>query len=342
MDLAESISELGLADRVPHLSAAVDRSKVATERMRAALADFDSGGGAMDVVAFGSLARQEYTPASDVDYLVLVDAMPEDPAVPHELLSRIRDCLSVEATADGSSKSPGATGLFGRAAGIYDIINQVGLEGDTNSTHTVRMEVIQESVSLLNAEVHSKILGSTLRRYITLFDVPQARPPRFLLNDMLRYWRQITVDYQAKTPVGGQEPKAVMRYLKLLTTRKNFIASSILPLIAPRDLEVPWEVYLKDMYSIPPLARLATVTKNAPDPVKDAVRTVFSTIDLFIENTESADKRKRWNTLPWEARKSDDGYRVFRAAAEELQLAFECIFLDWDDVAKNTRSYLLL
>ncbi|MEZ0053709.1 hypothetical protein ABIA30_004742 [Mycobacterium sp. MAA66] len=296
----------------------------------------------MDVVAFGSLARQEYTPASDVDYLVLVDTMPADPAVPHELLGRIRDCLNVEAAADGSSKSPGASGLFGRATGIFDIINQVGLEGDTNSTHTVRMEVIQESVSLLNPEVHSKILGSTLRRYITLFDAPKDRPPRFLLNDMLRYWRQITVDYQAKTPVGGQEPKAVMRYLKLLTTRKNFIASSILPLIAPRDLEIPWEDYLKEIYSMPPLARLATVTVNAPDPVKDAVRTVFSTIDLFIANTESEVKRDRWNTLPWESRKSDDGYRDFRAAAEELQQAFEHIFLDWDEVAEHTRSYLLL
>ncbi|MUL66996.1 hypothetical protein BOO86_21150 [Mycobacterium sp. CBMA 234] len=296
----------------------------------------------MDVVAFGSLARQEYTPASDVDYLVLVDTMPEDPAVPHELLRRISDCLTVEATADGSSKSPGASGLFGRATGVFDIINQVGLEGDTNSTHTVRMEVIQESVSLLNAEVHSKILGSTLRRYITLFEVPHDRPPRFLLNDMLRYWRQITVDYQAKTPVGGQERKAVMRYLKLLMTRKNFIASSILPLIAPRDLEIPWETYLKDIYAMPPLARLATVTVNAPESVKSAVRTVFSTIDLFIKNTESEEKRTRWNTLAWESRKSDEGYRNFRAAAEELQQALEHIFLDWNDVAENTRRYLLL
>jgi hypothetical protein len=341
MDLVESIVHLGLGDSVPGLGAAIRRSQETTDRMRAALSDFDAGG-TMDVVAFGSLARQEYTTASDVDYLVLVDAMPPDPAAPRALLRRIKECVAAEALADDTPKAPGTSGLFGRAIGIFDIINQVGLEGDTNSTHTVRMEIIQESISLLNNELHARIMGSTLRRYITLFDVPLGNPPRFLLNDMLRYWRQITVDYQAKAPVGGEEPKAVLRYLKLLTTRKNFIASSILPLIAPRDGTVPWESYLKDIYAVPPLARLATVTRNAPDVVLDDVRTVFSTIDLFIQRTDSKEKRERLEKIPWETRKQDDGYQELREAARGLQHAFESIFLGWSDVAGQTRKYLLL
>lgn len=230
MDLADSIVHLGLADSVPGLRTAMRRSQETTDRMRAALSDFDASE-TMDVVAFGSLARQEYTTASDVDYLVLVDGTPPDPAAPRALLRRIKECVAAEAMADDTPKAPGTSGLFGRATGIFDIINQVGLEGDTNSTHTVRMEIIQESISLLNDELHARIMENTLGRYITLFDVPLGSPPRFLLNDMLRYWRQITVDYQAKAPVGGEEPKAVLRYLKLLTTRKNFIASSILPLM---------------------------------------------------------------------------------------------------------------
>jgi predicted nucleotidyltransferase len=340
VDLIEAISYLELTGSVPGLSAAIERSIETTARMRSALSGFDAGG-AMDVVAFGSLARQEYTTASDIDYLVLVNEVPDDPAAPRTLLQRVEECLADESAADGAAKAPGTSGLFGRAIGIFDIINQVGLEGDTNSTHTVRMEILQESISLLNEELHSQIVGSTLRRYIALFDVPQGSPPRFLLNDMLRYWRQITVDYQAKAPVGGLEPKAVLRYLKLLTTRKNLIASSILPLIAPRDDSIPWENYLNEVYAVPPLARLATVTQGAPEPVLDAVRTVFSAIDLFIQQTDSAEKRERWK-IPWGTRKDDPGYIEFRAAANDLQRAFEHIFLDWPAVAENTRRYLLL
>lgn len=341
MDLTEAITDLGLADAVPGLSEAIGRSKDTASRMRAALSGFDAGG-TMDVVAFGSLARQEYTPASDVDYLVLVNGIP-DPAGPRRLLELVKKCITDEATVDGAeTKQPGASGLFGRAIGVFDIINQVGLEGDTNLSHTIRMEIIQESISLLNEPLHSAIVGNTLSRYITLFDVPLGSPPRFLLNDMLRYWRQITVDYQAKAPLGGQEPKAAMRYLKLLITRKNFIASSILPLIAPRDDSISWETYLKDIYAVPPLARLAWVTQGAPENVLDAVRTVFRTIDLFIQRTDSREKRLLFEDIPWQARKEDPGYLELRNAARDLQNAFECIFFEWPEVAKNTRSHMLL
>ena len=141
MDLVESIAHLGLDGSVPGPRDAVERSVQTTKRMRTALSDFDAAGG-MDVVVFGSLARQEYTTASDVDYLVLVNAVPSNPAAPRALLQRVKDFLADEAAADGSKKAPGTSGIFGRSTGVFDIINQVGLEGDTNSTHTVRMEII--------------------------------------------------------------------------------------------------------------------------------------------------------------------------------------------------------
>src|ERR1700730_6428017 len=341
MNLGEAIDHLGLTESVPGLSGCVSRAEDFRERMRTAL----SASGveaAMDVVAFGSLARREYTAASDVDYLVLVADMPDDPAAPRELRQRVEDCLAEEASADGASKAVGATGLFGRATGIFDIVNQVGLEGDTNFTHTIRMEILQESVSLLDQELHSQILGRTLRRYISLFAVPQERPPRFLLNDMLRYWRQITVDAQAKAPIAGEDGKAVLRYLKLGTSRKNLIASSILPLIAPRDTSVPWEEYLSEIYAEPPLARLATVTNGAPEAVVDEVRTVFTTIDLLVQRTDSAEKRERFKKIPRAKRREDEGYIELKSAADKLQLAVEHIFTEWTEVADNTRRYLLL
>jgi len=304
MNLIEAIAHLDMADSLPGLTAAVERSHDLIGRMRTRLADH-GGEGTMDVVAFRSLARREYTAASDVDYLVIVNAMPDDPAAPRELMQKVKDLITEEAEAAGAPKNPGTSGLFGRATGIFDIIHQVGLLDDTNHTHTVRMEILQDSVSLLDQTLH---VGRTIRRYLALFEARQDRPPRFLLNDMLRYWRQITIDYQAKAPTGGHEPKAVLRYLKLLTTRKNLFACSVLPLIAPRDETVSWDDYLNGIYTLPPLARLATVTQSAPDFVQEAVRTVFSTIDLIVQRTDSADKRRQFEEIAWESRRDDAGY----------------------------------
>lgn len=140
MDLTEAIEHLGLAKSVPGLTDAIDRSESLIRRMRAALLDL-GGHEDMDVVAFGSLARREYTAASDVDHSVLVGAMPDNPAAPRELLQRVDERLAEEALTDGAPKTPGTSGLFGRATGVFDIVNQVGLEGDTNFTHTIRMEI---------------------------------------------------------------------------------------------------------------------------------------------------------------------------------------------------------
>jgi predicted nucleotidyltransferase len=342
MNLTEAITHLRLSESVPGLSTAVDCSEDLIRRMRSAL-EGHGADGKMDVIACGSLARREYTIASDVDYLVIVNAMPEHPAAARELVSKVKDLISEEALRAGASgKDPGTSGLFARATGLFDVIERIGLQDDTNHTHTVRMEIVQESVSLLDPRLHADILGRAIRRYLGLFPVREDRPPRFLLNDMLRYWRQITIDYQAKAPLGGHESKAVLRHIKLLTTRKNLFASSILPLIAPRDDSVSWADYLSEIYASPPLARLAMVTQSAPESVRDAVRTVFSTIDLFVRATDSADKRAHFEALTWESRKEDPLYHELRQAADELQNAYEHIFLGgWTAVAENTRRYLL-
>jgi predicted nucleotidyltransferase len=340
MNLIESIAHLGLTDCVPGLTASAQRSDDLIDRMRAGLGEHGADHG-MDVFAFGSLARREYTAASDVDYLVIVDAMPDDLSAPRRLVDRVKTLIAEEATAAGASasKDPGTSGLFRKATGIFDIIHQVGLLGDTNHTHTARMEIVQESVSLLDQALHAKILRRTIRRYLALFEAPQDGPPRFLLNDMLRYWRQITIDYQAKAPTGDQKEKAVLRYLKLLTTRKNLFASSILPLIAPRDDSVSWGDYLNEVYALPPLA---TVTRSAPAYVHEAVRTVFSMIDLFVQYTDSADKRDHFDKIVWESRAKDNRYKEIKDAARCLQQAYEDIFLgDWTEVSRKTRHYVL-
>ena len=145
-----------------------------------------------------------------------------------------------------------------------------------------------------------------------------------------------------KPPPVAKSPKTMYEILKLLTTRKNLFASSVLPLIAPRDDAIPWDEYLNEVYALPPLARLATVTQTAPEYVREAVRTVFETIDLFVQRTDSKEKRDQFAAITWESRKDNADYNEIKEAANRLQDAFENIFMgEWTEVATKTRRYIV-
>ena len=96
MNLTEAIAHLDLSDAVPSLIAAVNSSEDLIARMRSALVD-DGAERTMDVVACGSLARREYTLGSDVDYLVIVNAMPEHPKAARELVAKVKALIDEEA-----------------------------------------------------------------------------------------------------------------------------------------------------------------------------------------------------------------------------------------------------
>jgi len=106
MNLVEAIAHLGLTNAVPGLSASQRRSDDLIAQMRDELAGYGAGG-TMDVLACGSLARREYTLGSDIDWLVVVNAMPEHPAAARNLVVRVKECVSKEAAKEGSGgKNP--------------------------------------------------------------------------------------------------------------------------------------------------------------------------------------------------------------------------------------------
>lgn len=92
--------------------------------------------------------------------------------------------------------------MFGTVIGAFDLVLQIGLQLDTNHSLTRRMLLLEESVSLLDNGVHEEVVRAALHRYMTLADAREEKVPRCQLNDVVRYWQTITVDYQAKARAG--------------------------------------------------------------------------------------------------------------------------------------------
>jgi hypothetical protein len=156
-------------------------------------------------VMFGSLARNEVTIGSDLDWTLLVDGQCDT--------RHVQVTQAISALVTRSNKGPGPTALFGTMAFSHELVHQIGGDADTNRNTTRRVLLLLESRGMVDDDrVRDRVLRNILKRYLqedrgydALHDW-KIRVPRFLLNDIVRFWRTMAVDYAAKRrdrPGGG-------------------------------------------------------------------------------------------------------------------------------------------
>jgi hypothetical protein len=296
-DLQRAVETLGLPGKLPTLTAAAARSRQTIEAARewliARIPLEDAR--KLDVVVHGSFARMEATPESDFDYLIVAHGLPEDVRVMRALLRAVDSFIAERLTTGDEQpdkRRPGRTGLFGHIASAPGLTERIGLEQDTNVSTTRRLLVLEESVSIYRPDRRLELLRAILERY--LFDYPAQRKegvPRFLLNDVTRYWYTLAVDYQAKRWEGDDQGWG-LRYLKLLISRKLTYAGTITSLLLCGEDRPASVDHLTAEFEKPPLARLAQLADHGSFDQHDALREVLLIAERFAASLASAEVRE--------------------------------------------------
>ncbi len=150
------------------------------------------------VVVFGSLARNEYTSGSDADWTLLIDGEANS--------DHLRVAQKIKAAIEGIFKDPSATGSFGGMTFSHQLIHNIGGPEDSNANMTQRILMLLDSRSIhgVGDAAYGRVVRGILNRYIeqevshlnrqkTAYKVP-----RFLLNDVVRFWRTMAVDFASK------------------------------------------------------------------------------------------------------------------------------------------------
>jgi hypothetical protein len=196
------------------------------------------------IVLMGSWGRAEVTAGSDDDFMVLFHGSGDQEVHP-----------SVGEVAGVLDSTPGTQDIFGVPVFSEKLVHDIGLGADDNSNLTRRMLFLLESVPVTGVSAYRMVRDEILDRYLDK-SVKAYRPPRFLLNDIVRYWRTICVDFAGKEHEGPR--KWGLRNAKLRTSRKILFAGGLLPALECFRYESKeMRSYLETQLALVPTDRIA-------------------------------------------------------------------------------------
>ena len=233
-----------------HIDAAQNHSVDILKKLRELLKTEDN---TFAIVVGGSVARLEASPESDLDYFFFGD---DDDAI-----KRAKEHLQKYAESIKSivGKEPSVTGAFGSENGeTLDALNaNIGGNDDANGKITRRILFLLEGAWLSSEKTVERYRREVLKRYIsTAITDPQLC--RFLLNDIIRYYRTICVDFEFKTVEGGKEWG--LRYIKLRYSRQLLYFSGLIAVAETVNMSRDEKIErLAALMQLPPIQRIREV-----------------------------------------------------------------------------------
>lgn len=271
-----------------------------------------------DAVALtcGSFARRDASPESDIDFFMISGSGGKKYASSSEWLS------SAQAAISGIvAHAPAAGGAFAQEIKRDDILRNIGGNQDSNDNITRRMLYLLEGEWLTNEAEFREIRRKIIHLYVN--ETPRNHQLAFyLLNDVIRYWRTITVDYSNKT--GGEnaaKPWAI-RNVKLVYSRKLLYASGLFSVAMTVDrTQAEKERILDRLFDLPVVERLIEIC-GAP-----AVAPILKSYDFFLRHLEQKSVREHLKSLPRSKRESDPTFRALKNESHHFSRELMKLFL---------------
>ena len=307
---------------------------------------------AASFVVFGSLARGEWTASSDLDWTYLIDGQVNSDHL--DIALKIQSVLKNHR----EFRSPGKTGIFGNLAFSHEIVHQIGGQADTNKNTTQRILLLLESCAI-GPEVgaYDRVVTAVINRYLQedthllTEDGKAYRVPRFLLNDIVRFWRTVAVDFASKQRDRGGKGWG-LRNAKLRMSRKLIFASGLLLCFSCHlDPELQATIstakgvikqnlvnHIREFVRQSPLEIVARSLPLYSVPEKTQTD-FFSAYAQFLELLDDENARKHLDSLRAEDSGSDSTFDHVKKISSVFQSCLDKIFFDNPTLGPLTRKY---
>ena len=280
------------------------------------------------VVLMGSWGRGEVTKSSDDDFMLLVHGAERSDEDVEPSLDEIAEVFDSE---------PGTHGIFGKPAFSERLVEDIGLDEDDNVNFTRRMLLMLESVPVTGTDAYRAVRSEVLDRYVDE-SIKPYRPPRFFLNDVIRYWRTICVDFAGKEHEGPK--KWGLRNAKLRTSRKILFAGGLLPILECFRFDLPYiRTYLEAQLDLLPTDRIAE-SFLVHEAIEPGAR-MFGAYDEFVGRMDDVEFREELASV---VRNNCAGSAAFADAqrlGHELQGGLLALLYETRELPKVVRDYAI-
>ncbi|MGP8016808.1 MAG: DUF294 nucleotidyltransferase-like domain-containing protein [Thermoplasmata archaeon] len=263
----------------------------------------------LSIVLMGSYGRLEASARSDVDYVLLT----KKPLSPRIAKSVNRVTQAVIRDFQDENVIIAQDRLFGKVLPGDDLRRNIGGTSDSNDGLTSRMLLLLESVCVYNPSLYRNIYQQLWTEYTSKI-LEARKAPQLLINEVLRYYRMLCLDYKYKVDVQGK-PWGI-RNIKLRHSRKLLIFSTMLTILDSVESGDCDFSYLRQSLNNPPLFKLAAVMvrHGLTGPLDPFLR-----YDSFMRALSDGVARKSLSTVRFYTREKDPLYVTLRKNSYDLQ-----------------------
>ena len=203
----------------------------------------------LTVFCAGSLARKEAGKKSDWDVFIIAD----------KKITRLKKLklLSALININAKLKFPEFSndGEYLRFYSIDEITSKTGSpRDDYENFFTARMLYLLESSYLHDQKSYDVYMDKILSNYFRDEKGKKSFKPLFILNDLLRYWRTLCLNYEEKRNKSESEIPWRKKNINLKFSRMLTVFSTVLPMIAK---PVSTQDEFKTLTEKTPLERMA-------------------------------------------------------------------------------------
>lgn len=272
-----------------------DRARYSKERLAdltkrvskiSGLKDFSK----LSIYVTGSYGRHEASSHSDLDLFFIHNDLKANSRI-DRLKKILIDAELIRIVQEMGFPDFSNDGQYLEIHSLKEILAALGgREDDFKNYFTARMLLLLESRPIYNPSEYDKIISAVVKSYFRDYDDHiKDFCPIFLMNDIIRFWRTLCLNYENKrnSLIDDEQKnnKNHLRNLKLKFSRLLTCFSTVIPLITMRKA-APLNII--ELIKLPPLDRLKKIVKRDAKKQK-----IFNKIMLdymwFLKTTARGD-----------------------------------------------------
>jgi hypothetical protein len=270
------------------------------------------------IVVGGSLSRGEASTESDIDYFFFGD---DDSGV-----EKAKDFLNSKQDEIFRivGQSPSPDGAFGKESceTLTALTTDIGGNDDENQKITRRILFLVEGTWLTSDGTFNRYRDLVLRRYVSE-SIEDHHLCRFLLNDIIRYYRTICVDFEFKTV--EKNKKWGLRYIKLRYSRQLLYFSGLIAIAETVGLDREGKIQkLVGLFDMAPVDRIVHV-------FGDGANVALGLYDNFLTHISDPSTREELNLVTLDKATHTEIFKKLRESGRDFTGAMVKLLTDHYD-----------